>query len=100
MFPDSGEAIYSKTKSVLKIKLKIEGSVRGIQAEAVFTDGGEMLHSAVYWPKDGLVRDLCRSVEAYIRRFIEKSDVCMIFDHYFDNSIQSDTRQIRIDSFR
>ena len=100
MFQDSGEARYSKTKSVLKIKLKVEVSVPGIQAEAVFNNGGEMLHSAVCWPKDGLVRDLFRSIEAYIRRFIEKSDVYMIFDRYFDNSIRSVTRQIRIDLFR
>ena len=46
MFQDSGEARYSKTKSVLKNKLQVDVyklQVRGIQTEAVFTDGAGTL---------------------------------------------------------
>ena len=40
--------IYLQAKSISKTKLKVEVSAREIPAEAVFIDGGEILHSAVY----------------------------------------------------
>ena len=46
----------------------------------VFIDEGGMLHSAEYWTKDGLVRDLCRSTQVCTRRLIEKSKV--IYDFF------------------
>ena len=62
LFEDSGEARYPTTKSVLMNKLKVEVLSRGIVPDAVVVDGGGMLHSAIYWPKDGLVGDLLKIV--------------------------------------
>ena len=100
LFEDSGEARYPTTKSVLMNKLKVEVSSRGIVPDAVVVDGGEMLHSAIYWPKDGLVSDLLKSVEKYTSKTNDFSDVCIIFDRYFKKSIKSDTRLQRVDGFK
>ena len=58
MFHDSGEGRYPKSKAVLKSKLKVEVLVQGVEVDVVVLDGGGMLDSSIYWPKDGLVRDL------------------------------------------
>ena len=81
-------------------KLKVEVSSPGIVPDAVVVDGGGMLHSAIYWPKDGLVSDLLKSVETYTSKTIDFSDVCIIFDRYCKKSIKSDTRLQRVDGFK
>ena len=100
LFGDSGEARYPTTKSVLMNKLKVEVSSRGIVPDAVVVDGRGKLHSAIYWPKDGLVSDLLKSVEKYTSKTIDFSDVCIIFNRYFKKSIKSDTRLQRVDGFK
>lgn len=45
MFQDLGDTRNSKTKLVLKNKLKIEVSVRGIQAKVISIEGRGMLQS-------------------------------------------------------
>ena len=45
MFQDLGDKRNSKTKLVLKNKLKIEVSVRGIQAKVISIEGRGMLQS-------------------------------------------------------
>ena len=50
----------------------MEVSSRGLQAEATIVDGGGMLHAKIYWPTDGTVNDLIRSMglrEKYSRIF-------------------------------
>ena len=98
MFYDSGEARYPKSKVVLKNRLKVEVSVRGVEVDAAEVDGRCMLHSSIHWPKDGSVKDLAKGVEKYVSRLLHHSDVYVIFDRYFDKSIKSDTRLQRIEN--
>ena len=100
MFHDSGDARYPKSKVVLKNKLKVEVSTRGVEVGAVVVDGGGMLHSLIHWPKDGSVEDLAKGVELYVSKFVKHSDVYLIFDRYFEKSIKSDTRMERIGTFK
>ena len=58
-----------------------------------------MLHSAIHWPKGGKVEDLLADLRSYISKKLLKSDVYLIFDHYNEFSIKSDTRQERLDEF-
>ena len=51
MFEDKGESAMHHQNPMNK--LKIEVSTRGIKPETVVIDGGGMLHSAIYCPKDG-----------------------------------------------
>ena len=51
MFQDLGDTRNSKTKLVLKNKLKIEVSVRGIQAKVISIEGRGMLQSLFTGPK-------------------------------------------------
>ena len=91
MFHDSGEARYPKSKEVLKNKLKVEVSVRGVEVDAVAVDGGSMLHSSIHWPNDGLVRDLAAGVEMYVSHLLQHYDVYIVFDRSFEKSLHSDT---------
>ena len=56
MFHGSGKARYPKYKVVLKNRLKVEVSVRGVEVDVVVVDGGGMLHSSIHWPRDGSVK--------------------------------------------
>ena len=100
LFYDSGDARYSTAKNVLMNKLKVEESSRGIHPDAIVIDGGGMLHSKIHWPTNGLVRDLVDGIEKYLRKIINTSDVYLIFDRYYEGSIKSDTRLIRVGAFR
>ena len=100
MFENTGEARYAPSKSDLMNKLKIEVSTRGIKPETVVIDGGGMLHSAIYWPKDGNMSDLLTSIDKYLSKFTDSADVYTVFDRYFPKSIKSDTRLQRVDGFR
>ena len=59
-----------------------------------------MLHSAIYWPKDGKVSDILKSIEKYADNFISLGDLYMIFDRYYEKSIKSDTRMKRLEGFK
>ena len=100
LFKNSSEARYPTAKSVLKNKLKVKVSSRGIEPDAVAVHGGGMFHSAIYWPKDGFVSDLLTSIENYISKLINVSDLYIIFDRYYKKSIKSDTRLKRVDGFK
>ena len=100
MFHDSAEARYLKSKAVLKNKLKVEVSVRGVAVDVVVVDGGGLIHSSIHWPKDGLVRDLAAGVEMYVSKLLHNSDVYVAFDRYFEKSLKSDTRLQRIGNFQ
>ena len=99
MFHDSDEGRYPKSNAVLKSKLKVEVLVQGVEVHVVVLDGGGMLDSSIYWPKDGLVRDLPAAVEMYISKLLQRSDVYIAFDHYFEKSLKSDTLLQRLGNF-
>lgn len=100
LFKDTGEGRYSQTKSVLKNKLKVEVSARNVNPDTIVIDGGGMLHSQIYWPKDGLVQDFVNGVIVYVSKILNKADCYLIFDRYFDYSIKSDTRKKRVGQFK
>jgi len=81
-------------------KIKEESFLRGVLFDAVIIDGGAMLHSSVHWSSEGTVNDFVSGIERYIEGFLNLSDVNVIFDHYFERSIKSDTRNARIGNFR
>ena len=59
-----------------------------------------MSHSAIHWPKEGLVEDLVHGVVQFTSKILEYSNVYAVFDRYFDYRITSDTRQKRIGAFQ
>ena len=83
LFEDSGEPRYATSKSDLKNSLKVDVSSRGKEHDPVVVDCGGMLNSAIYWPKDGQVSDLLKSIEKYAFNLINLADVYMIFDRYY-----------------
>ena len=99
MFDESGMARYTKSKSDLMKKLKVEESSRCIKQEATVIDGGGLLYQ-VHWPSNGLVKDLVDTIEKYVRDIMVKSDVHLIFDRYKAGSIKSDTRKARVGVFQ
>ena len=58
-------------------KLEVEVPLLGIEPNTVLIDGGRMLHK-INWPTDGLVKDLVKEKEKYIRKIIPKSDLFLI----------------------
>ena len=96
MFQDNGEPRFTKSKSVLKNKLKIEVSPRNLNPDAVIIGGGGMLHSAVHWPNEGTVKDFTDGVSSYIFKILKDSDVYLAFDRYTNDSIKAATRLQRI----
>ena len=81
-FKDDQEAQYPSNKSVLKNKLKVDVSCRGVVANAVVIDGVAMLFSVIYSPKLGMVSDLADSVDNFIGNLLISSDVYLVFDRY------------------
>ena len=100
LFSESGDARYPSTKAVLMNTMKCEVSSISIFPSATVIDGVGMLHSSIYWPKEGTVLDLANSVEKFTVKHLQESDVYMVFDRYIDNSIKSDTRLNRIGRFQ
>ena len=62
-------------------------------------DGGGILHSSVYWPKEGLVQELIKRVEYYSLKFVNVADAYLLFDRYLKNSIKSNTRLERLGTY-
>ena len=99
LFTDDHEACYPSNKSALKNKLKVEMSCRGINPDAVVIAGVAMLHSAIYWPKDGSVSDLTEGIDQYIMSHLKSCCVYLTFDRYSEYSIKSDTHRKRVGAF-
>ena len=100
LFKESDHARYTTSKSVLMNKIKHEVSSNVGNSEVVVIDGGGMLHTSVHWPKEGTVACLVDGVEKFVRKYLNYSDVYLIFDRYYEKSIKSDTRCNRIGSFQ
>ena len=99
LFKDTGDPRFTSSKAVLKNKIKVEVSSRGIENDAILVDGGGMLHSSIHWPNERLAEDLVKGIEQYISKIVS-SDGSLIFDRYFDYSIKSETRLKRIGLFK
>ena len=66
----------------MKNKLKVEVSSGALQDDAVVIDGYGILHSLVYRPKEGLLKDLVKSVEYCSSKLVDVADAYLLFDHY------------------
>ena len=93
-----GEPRYTKAKSVLQTKLKVETSLRQVNSNVVAIDQLGMLHGDVHWTK-GTVADLIDGVKNFILKYLHFTDVYLIFDRYYNYSIKSNTRATRVKSF-
>ena len=98
MFQETGEARYTKGKSDLMNRLKVDVSRRNLKPDAIVIDGSGMLHSAIYWQSNGPVQDLVD--ETYLKKLSSFADIYIIFDRYYSFSIKSDTRSERIGSMK
>ena len=94
-----GEPRYTKAKSVLQTRLKVETSLRLVNFNVVVIDGLGMLHGAVDWPKGGKVADLIDGIMNFILKYFHFADVYLIFDRCYNYSIKSNTRTARVKSF-
>ena len=97
---ETEEPRYTKAKSVMKNKLKVEISSRLVKVNVVVIDGCGMLHAAVHWPKGGTVGDLINGVKKFVMRYLRFADVYLVFDSYYDYSPKSNTRAARVGNFK
>ena len=83
-----------KSKSTLKRKLQIEHSNRSqFPPENVIIDGCALMW--IHWPASGTVADYIRNVMQYVMRCMAQSDVYLVFDRYYEQSIKGETRATR-----
>ena len=94
-----GEPRYTKEKSVLQTKLKVETSLRLLNFNAVVIDGLRMLHGAVHWPNGGTLADLINGVKNFVLKYLHFADVYLTFDRYYNYSMKSYTRIAMVKSF-
>ena len=95
MFEDSGDMRITKSKSTLKRKLQVEQSSRTLPIpETIVVDGCAILWT-IQLPKHGTVQDYVNNVLEYIFGKLQHSDVNVIFDRYYEYSINSSTRTSR-----
>ena len=97
MFEDSGDMRIKKYKSTLKQKLQVEQSPRTLptpETIIIVVDGCAILWT-IQWPKHGPVQDYVNNILEYIFGKLQHSDVNVIFDHYYEYSINSSTRTSR-----
>ena len=92
LFEDSGEMRVSKDKAKLKKALQVVSPNRiYCNVDAVVIDGSALLWT-VHWPTKGTVEDLAKAVLNNVSKFLQQSDVYLVFDGYFDYSIKGCTR--------
>ena len=65
-----GEPRYTKVKSVLQTKLKVDTSLRLVNFNVVVIDGLGMLHCAAHLSKGGTVADLIDGVKNFILKYL------------------------------
>ena len=92
MYEDNGGMRITKTKSVLKQKLQVEHSSRtGSKCEVVIIDGSALLW-VIHWPASGNVSDFAESYTNYLARLMADSHIYLVFDRYYESSINGETR--------
>ena len=95
MFKPDGEMIPSTSKSGLKNTLQVVTSRRTqISANAIVIDGCALLWT-VHWPPVGTVKDVASSVWSQVLKYLQCSNVYLIFDRYYEFSPKGVTRKER-----
>ena len=95
IFEHSGDMRITKSKSTLNRKLQVEQSPRTLPTpETIVVDGCVILW-IIQWPKHGTVQYYVNNGLEYICGKLQHSDVNVIFDRYYEYSINSSTRTSR-----
>ena len=95
LFDENGDMRIAKSKSTLKNKLQVQHSGRQVQRpDKVLIDGCALLW-VIHYPKNGTVLDYAENVTEYVSRLLAESDVFLIFDRYYSQSIKNGTRLAR-----
>jgi len=89
-FNENGMKIC-KTKSVLKRNLQEAMSNRKLHPDATVIDGSALLWT-INWPSEGTVNDFVTNVKNRVKKYLEKTDVYLVLDHYDDFSTKSVAR--------
>lgn len=95
MFTDAGEMRCSKAKSVLKNQLQVEVSSRKASSTDVTIIDGSALLWVIHWPAGGTVKDYVSNFRRHIEKRLEKGDVYLVFDRYYEYSTKSVARSAR-----
>jgi len=77
-----------KTKSVMKRNLQLEMSNRTLHPDATVIDEFALLWK-INWPSEGTVNDFVTNVKNRVKKYLEKTDVYLVFDRYYDFSTKS-----------
>jgi len=82
-----------KTKSVLKRNLQVEMSNRteNCTVMRLWIDGSALLWT-INCPSEGTVNDFVTNVKNRVKKYLEKTDVYLVFDRYDDFSTKSVAR--------
>ena len=79
LFEDAGEMRVSKDKAKLKKALQVVSSNKiYCNVDAVVIDGSALLWTA-HWPTKGTVEDLAKAVMNIVSKFLQQSDVYLVF---------------------
>ncbi len=99
MFNSDGEIKITKSKSILKQKLRVVVSERNIpNPDTVIYDVSALLW-VIVWPSDKL--SVCvDSFTTFVYKALQTANVTLVFDRYFPNSIKAVTRMQRAGSSR
>ena len=96
MFDDNGNMRISTSKSVLSNKLQVTQSTRAsVKSNVIITDGCAIL-CCLHWPSNATIHDYVDSFLHYASRRLNRCDVFLIFDRYYEYSIKSGTRKNQI----
>ena len=99
MFNNNGDMRIATSKSILKKKLQIRHSCRTlVKPDVTIIDGCAIL-CCIHWSFNGSVQDFVDSYWSYVSKWLNTSDVYLIFDRYMYSmihSINSSTRKSRI----
>lgn len=98
MFTEEGEMRSAKAKSMLKKMLQVSVSPRTIPKRDIIIIDGMALLWTVHWPNQGTVTTLISNLKHLLKLKLERSEVYLIFDRYYDYSTKSATRGTRSSS--
>ena len=94
MFTQDGMRICT-AKSKLKHMLQVEvPQTHAANADIIVIDGSALLWT-IHWPVDGTVADFVENVKTRLAKYLYSSDVYLVFDRYYENSIKTTAREER-----
>ena len=97
MFDTAGEMRPATSKSSLKRQLQVEVSARTSPSDkSNFVIDGSALLWVIPWPANGTIKDYAMNLKSTLSKLLNKGDVHLVFDRYYDYSTKSVTRSARV----